>query len=315
MEIRPYLLQALSPLHAGTGQTAGIIDLPIARMRATGIPFVPGSTVKGVMRALTEPADDRDAGQERAAHNAVFGPRRDKPGPQGDTALDHAGALIAADARLLALPVRCFRGTFAQVSSPLLLELARRDMAENPALAAQLPDAIPPVSPHGAAVTSACINVIDQRVILEELDLPVQVHPAVSDWADLLARAVPDHERPLLTDRFVVVDDETMGFLWETATQVDTRIRLDENGVVAGGALWTEESLPPETLLLGLLAARPSMREGCALSAETIVDWALERSGSVIQLGGKATIGRGRCRVLTWPARTPSGEEGRHAHP
>ena len=45
-----FLLQAVSPLHAGTGQSADIIDLPIARMKSTGIPFVPGSSLKGVLR-------------------------------------------------------------------------------------------------------------------------------------------------------------------------------------------------------------------------------------------------------------------------
>ena len=38
-------LHALSPLHAGTGQGIGAIDLPIAREKATGIPYLPGSSL------------------------------------------------------------------------------------------------------------------------------------------------------------------------------------------------------------------------------------------------------------------------------
>ena len=41
MARQAFLLHALTPLHAGTGHAAGVIDLPIARMKATGIPFVP----------------------------------------------------------------------------------------------------------------------------------------------------------------------------------------------------------------------------------------------------------------------------------
>jgi CRISPR/Cas system CMR subunit Cmr4 (Cas7 group RAMP superfamily) len=68
-------------------------------------------------------------------------------------------------------------------------------------------------------------------------------------------------EDDLFTRRFVVVDDDTMTFLWETATQVDARVRLDDaTRTVAQGALWLEESLPPETLLTGLLAADRSRR-------------------------------------------------------
>ncbi|MCG8418426.1 MAG: type III-B CRISPR module RAMP protein Cmr4 [Proteobacteria bacterium] len=312
MEIRPYLVQALSPLHAGTGQTAGVIDLPIARMRATGIPFVPGSTIKGVLRALTDPGGESAEGD---VHSAVFGPKRAQQGPQGDTVLDHAGALIAADARLLALPVRSFRGTFALVTSPLLIELARRDLAESPALSEQLPPSIPRLNGRRALVAKNCINVADRFIYLEDLDLPVtdDQQSQATAWARFIANAVPAAERSLIAERFVVVDDETMAFLWDTATQIDTRIRI-ENGVVAEGALWTEESLPPETLLLGLLAARPSMRKNCAKSAKQLIDWTVERSRAIVQLGGKATIGRGRCRLLTWTSQPSPGKEARRAN-
>ena len=52
-------LRALSPLHAGTGQGIGAIDLPIAREKATGIPYLPGSSLKGVLRDRAS-AWDRD---------------------------------------------------------------------------------------------------------------------------------------------------------------------------------------------------------------------------------------------------------------
>jgi len=50
MDARLLFVHALSPLHAGTGQGSGVIDLPIAREKATGLPFVPGSSLKGVLR-------------------------------------------------------------------------------------------------------------------------------------------------------------------------------------------------------------------------------------------------------------------------
>ena len=42
-----FLLQAVSPLHAGTGQSADIIDLPSARMKSTGIPLRDGIVAQG----------------------------------------------------------------------------------------------------------------------------------------------------------------------------------------------------------------------------------------------------------------------------
>ena len=106
MKTQPFLLHALSPIHAGTGHAVDVIDLPIARQRATGIPFVPGPSIKGVLREshrTTDPAD---------TWRAIFG-------PDTANASDHAGALVVGDALLLALPVRSFKGTFAWVTSPL----------------------------------------------------------------------------------------------------------------------------------------------------------------------------------------------------
>ena len=116
------LIHALSSLHPGTGQGVGAIDLPIAREKATGIPFVPGSTIKGVLRELSETKDPSKT-------TPVFGP------PTAN-AEEHAGSLQISDARLLLLPVRSMAGTFAWVTSPYIL---RRLMRDATALAGPLP--------------------------------------------------------------------------------------------------------------------------------------------------------------------------------
>lgn len=314
MEIRPFLLHALSPLHAGTGQSAGIIDLPIARMRATGLPFVPGSSIKGVLRDARKPEPSgggRDAGaagsEALQRHAAVFGPDRGGKGIAGDdpSVLDHAGALMVSDARLVALPVRSFVGTYALVSSPLLLHLALRDLRE---ASADIPEVarlkgIELEPGHRAVHGKGCINIREpgSHLYLEELDLEAEEDEGVTAWAEVLAAALPADDRALVTGRFVVVDDETMTYLWESATQVDTRVRIGEDGVVARGQLWTEESLPAESLLMGLLSARPSLRKDHPLKANAVLDAALPADGEVLQLGGKATTGKGRCRMSFWP--------------
>ena len=275
MMTKSFLLHALSPLHAGTGHAADVIDLPTARMKATGIPFVPGSSIKGVLR------DARRAG-DRERTEAVFGP--------SDDPAAHAGALVVGDARLLALPVRSFRGTFAWTTSPLLLTLAKRDLDE-----VSLP--IPSITGRGAQLAreSCCLH--QGRLYLEDLDLPATESNEATVWAQRLAPlASPGDD--IFTKRFAVVDDDTMAFLWETATQVDARVRLDEKTrTVAPGALWLEESLPPESLLIGLLAADRSRRRGVNMTPDDVLGFALANE-EVHQLGGKATTGRGRCRIV-----------------
>ncbi|MDR7420421.1 MAG: type III-B CRISPR module RAMP protein Cmr4 [Armatimonadota bacterium] len=275
MITRPFLLHALSPLHAGTGQAADVIDLPTARYKATGIPFVPGSSIKGVLRDARRAVD-----QEKT--EAVFGP--------SDDPAAHAGSLVVGDARLLALPVRSFRGTFAWTTSPLLLTLAKRDL-EDGALR------IPSISGRGAQLAQGSCCIHHGRLYLEDLDLPATESDEATAWAHELAPlASPGDD--IFTRRFAVVDDDTMAFLWETATQVDARVRLDEKTrTVISGALWLEESLPPESLLIGVLAADRSRRRGVNMTPEDVLDFALAAE-EVHQLGGKATTGRGRCRIV-----------------
>ncbi len=278
MSIRPYLIHTLSPLHPGTGQATDIVDLPIARMAATGIPFLPGSSIKGVLR------DARRSALAPEDLWAVFGPETDNAGL-------HAGAFQVYDARLLALPVRSFKGTFAWVTSPLLLRLACRD------LGALAPGNVPVPAPYSALYAANCLNVHSDHIYLVDLDLPATDSNTLTPWTKLLAPLVsPGGD--IFSKRFVVVCDEIMTFLWETATQLDTRIRINsETGTVAQGQLWVEESLPPETLLIGIAIADKSRREGKNKTPNAV--WSAALPGEcILQLGGKASVGRGRCRVL-----------------
>lgn len=279
-----FLLHALSPLHCGTGQGVDIIDLPIARMRSTGIPFVPGSSLKGVMRSAA-PSDDKTF--------AVYG-------PETTSASDNAGALVVGDARLLLLPIRSFRGAFAWVTSPLLLHLAARDLLLDNADVPKVPD----LTSRGAIVIgNNRTNVHNNKLYLEDIDLDVKSEPVDSpagQWMQLLSAMLPETERRLLQSRLTIVDDETMSFFWETATQVDARNRINAQGVVVDGALWYEESLPPETILIGQLAAEQSRRRDVPMSSDDVLAYALPPGKTnMLQIGGKATVGRGVCKVYT----------------
>lgn len=285
----PFLLQAVSPLHAGTGQSADIIDLPIARMRSTGIPFVPGSSLKGVLRDACRSRSSRPLSEPELF--AVFG----RPSDEADK---HAGAVAVGDARLLLLPVRSFHGTFAYVTSPLLLELARRDLPKAPA--------VPQVNGTLAAIASLAASRLvhgpGKTIFLQDVDLPTRESKEVEAWSSFLAPsvAIDPENTDSFKGRFAVVDDETMAFLWETGTQLDTRVRIDDDSrTVAPGALWIEESLPPETVLVGRMVADRALARGATLDAAGVAEAILPEAKPLhIQVGGKATIGRGVCRLV-----------------
>ncbi|MCF6192456.1 MAG: type III-B CRISPR module RAMP protein Cmr4, partial [Candidatus Hydrothermae bacterium] len=278
MQAKLVILHALSPLHAGTGQGVGAIDLPIAREKGTGIPIVPGSSLKGVLRDVCAAGEKNNDTCTR-----IFG-------PETANASDHAGALVLTDLRLVALPVRSLAGVFAWVSSPFLLRRLRRDTR----IAGQ-PDipAVPAVPGDEKALTANTSEILadDTYLVLEDVELTAEKGLAGA-WAEWLGvRLFEDAEwRQVFNSRFCIVHDHVMSYLLDIGTEVTARIRIDsEKKTVHSGALWYEEALPAESILAGLVMAQ---KNGKAESEEVfqVVSKLVE---SPLQVGGNATWGRG----------------------
>ena len=288
MQAKLFHLHALSALHCGTGQSAGVVDLPIARARATQLPIVPGSSLRGVLRQQIELADP-----DRKAAETLFGPR--------SVSSDHgafAGALAIGDAHLLALPVRCLAGIVSYVTCPFILRRHARDLRR--AGVAPLPQLPRGPDRDTAKTTPASVNLVGDKLVLEDLDLPTCRDGELEGWAERIAGDVHPDDAAARNDfvaRFAIVPDDVMSFLAETATEVRARIRLDpETGTVSQGALWYEEHLPAETVLWGVFALSNSNNDADKRSADEL---ATALSGTMLlQLGGNAGIGNGLIRFL-----------------
>ena len=285
MTTRLLITHALSPLHAGTGQSVGAIELAIARDRATNHPYLPASSLKGALRArAVDQWDEPDV-------FALFG-------PDTEHAADHAGSVLFGDANLLLLPVRSVAGTFAWVTSHYLLHRFARDCAEAGRKGLPLP--APPESLEECRITSkSALKVPVQgkaRVVFEDLDLQPS-GSSLDALASMLGELVfpgDDTWQSLLEQRLCVVHDDVMSFFALHGTDVVARVALKhESKTVAN--LWHEESLPAETVLVSLVTAAPHGKTGKS-AAKLIqgLDGLLKGS---VQLGGKATVGRGRCRL------------------
>jgi len=293
-----FAIKALSPLHCGIGSGMNDIDLPVARHKVSGHPVIPGSSIKGVLKdefqtVLKPVAENADTIVE-----AMFG-------GNGKAGNFFASAISIGDAMLIALPVRSFFGTFAYLASPFTLQQCKRIMErcnpgqELPKIPTQLgleKDA----DCYRAMVTkSTLLKGPKDLVLLEEMDLIIDPADA-GDWAACLADIYcsSDEEKSLFMQRFAVVDDNVLNFLCDTALPVDAHIRIDEEtGTVAQGALWYEETVPPETMFMSLVGMDRSFRDGTDLSAEALTDALLASNRSerniFTQMGGKATTGKG----------------------
>lgn len=294
-ESRLYCIHALTPLHVGAGRGVGFIDLPIVREQVTGWPYVPASAVKGVLLDHHDVSRDSD----RATLGKIaFG--------SGGAEASNSGSLVFTDAHLVCLAARSLYGTFAWCTSPMALERLRRDLH-----VARLDDNLPQLAGPSPSTGSMSVQISSDppsvlsdghHVYLEDLDFDAVSSSSASQWAIAISGwAFTDATwRTTFRQRFAVLPDEAFNFLCETATQVDARVKIDDQRkTVADGALWYEESLPAETLLAGIVWCGPVFGNGdrndSSMRARILEAFAEKSTG--LQMGGKATVGRGRVEM------------------
>lgn len=342
-------LYAETPLHVGSGEGLGAVDLPLQRERMSGHPMVPGSGLKGAWReecaqweeqgrcdawkGLTldlfgpePPGDARPsaasgggAGAVEATGTGAEGAdaaRGLAPGPdEGEKSF--AAALTIQDARLLLLAVRALRGGWAWLTCPFVLERMARDleMIQQARWASDVPC---PANDDVALVCPGSGVVIDGHVMIEDLAYAATEEKGVQALAAWLAsNALPETAAyqafaRRLAAQMVVLSNSEFGYMAQHMTEVDIRVRIDEKThTVATGALWSEESLPAESLLWSTClfsTSRNPQRNGRkeARGPEDLRSGfhALVHDRPRIRLGGDQTIGRGIVGVRAWPVRT-----------
>jgi CRISPR-associated protein Cmr4 len=297
-----------TPLHAGVGSGLSSIDLPIQRERATQYPMIQGSGIKGKLRAAAEDMAERK--QEPFSDELVtimFGPRKE--------ASEHAGALIAGDARILLFPVRSLNGVFAYTTSYDVLNRFMRDINRGGgSLKWEMQREKPEDPKHVALVTTTSRVTANNILVLEEFSFTAEGKSMVDEIATWIAEhALPQNDeykywREKVKDSLVILPEDDFRDFVLNATEIITRISIDrKTKTAAGTALWTEEHLPTDTLLyvpIYATQARKSKKDGdkdvpAMLADEVLLKvTSLETSqGGYLQLGGDETVGRGMVRI------------------
>ena len=270
-------LLAQTSIHAGAGSQTGIIDLPIQREGHNGWPCVFGSAVKGALRDRAEqqiiegkPADKSyEDIQKDDAIVSVYG------APPKQSGESSAGAIIVTDARLLLFPVRSLTSQFKWVTCPDALRRYLADskrlglpvdfdvselanIGENQAIIHNVSDNNQPSQPKIHNTNNA------DSLFLEEYRFVVEPPPkdlckVISALVQLMQR---DDAKQALKNQLVIVSNDNFTHLVNHATPVNAHIALDAlTKTTQGGALWYEETLPPETLLYIGLSANASRQE------------------------------------------------------
>jgi CRISPR-associated protein Cmr4 len=316
-------LHCITPLHNGAGQGLGTIDRPILRERTTNYPIVQADTLKGALKAMAE-NEDWDGTSEL---EPAFG--------KGETG-GNQGALIFKEASLLAFPVRSLAGTFAWVTSRLILArlcrwlkeagleaqpLATRAQAllgatnsldSNPqhALGPQRAEAgADPAFDDSAVRLAANGPYVLEGLVLQAVN-DVTQRKALADFAATLAELLFGRAdavwAPFFRQRLLLLPHAPFDHLIQTATEVRPNIQIGEKGVTTDGSLRYTEFLPAETLLLSFVHLEETM-----LCATADKDGLWSKCAALMnrsfQLGADESKGKGIVQGHFWTAATVGG--------
>ena len=249
---------AETPIHPGAGRGVGVVDLPVAREASTDYPVIVGSSLKGALRdkAKTVGMDDMDA---------RFGKQ------------DRAGDLVVSDGRLLLLPVRSLTASFRWATCPHLIERYRRDLAR----AGVSPQPRVPDVGRGSVLTTGKDN-----LFLEERQFRIAGESA-KDLANAIEPLLLHEEtRNRLASRIAVLNDNDFAWFARYGLAIQARNNLSDDGAKKSVNLWYEETLPPDTVMYALIAARGDEALGA-------LDTLFPDADPYVQAGGNETVGHG----------------------
>ena len=254
-------LLAETSIHPGSGRSMGVVDLPVAREASTHYPVLVGSSLKGALKDKAAEVAPQDVGER-------FGSQ------------ERAGDLLVADARLLLLPVRSLTTAFRWVTCPHLVERYARDLRR----AGLTPPPAPVVNKDEVLATRR-EEADGGSLFLEERQFTVAGEPddaLVSSIEPLLLHA---DTRGRLKSQLAVLHDDDFAWFVRYGLALQARNVLDDETKQSKN-LWYEETLPPDTVMHALIAARTP-------AALATVSALFPEEDPYLQAGGNETVGQG----------------------
>lgn len=275
-------LRAETFIHVGAGQQSSLIDLPFAREGGTGYPYIPGSGMKGALRdamRLTFPPTQR----------IKINGKDVEPAAQYFGLEDQAGPILVSDARLAFLPVRSLSAPYRYLTCEHLLSRLHRDLTFVKCASA-------PVSPniHKSCYWGAEGNnrANGEIVFLEEFPFTREAGIDVSPLLCGLPRETANNVRT----RAAILTDDDFDYFARHGLHVRMRNKLvPETKTVDGGSLWSEESLPPDTLMTVVLI--PRLKKDTEM-LRALLECFQCYLGGYFQVGGNETVGEGWFQIL-----------------
>jgi len=271
-------LYAISPVHAGTGASMGVVDLPIQRERHTNWPHIQASGVKGAMRHHFDKFKDDNITQ----HDQLDQITEKIFGSENFEGNSLPGAIAVSDAKLLAFPVRSSKKPFVWVTCPAVLKRLEKDLK----LTGNKIE-IEYTSPEEG---SACVinGSLKGKVLLEDYEVEINNDETVTIngiAGQLLCKA----------DTLLLVNDSVYDYAVSNCIEVQTQIKIESNtGVTRDGSLRYQEVLPSDSLMYVILFYGKTRDSASPLESDMLIKFLKDDViKNYIQIGGDETLGRG----------------------
>ncbi|MBI5207097.1 MAG: type III-B CRISPR module RAMP protein Cmr4 [Candidatus Firestonebacteria bacterium] len=260
-----FTFYTLSPLHAGAGESATAIDLPIEREKHTAYPVVHSSGIKGSLREYFRNDDEL-----KNYVDSIFGKEDDEKG---------SGKVIFTDAKILLFPVRSSEGVFKWITCPFVIERLKRDLkfinkTENASI-------------NVDAFNGKAFKPYSDKIILEDFSITVTEDSQILEFLNRFS--LPHFDKEILKNRLIVVSDDVFKTLVTTATQIIARNELKDDTKKSAN-LWYEEVVPADALFYTIMT--PAYKENPAIN-----DLINGIKNQILQLGGNETIGYGLVKM------------------
>jgi CRISPR-associated protein Cmr4 len=234
-------IKAITNLHVGTGKGGETVDLPIQR-DSFGFPMIYSSSLKGAIKSYIYHKYNNEIAE------MLLGP---------DEAGDFASPVSITDAYLLAFPARSLKGVYCYLTCPFLLKRFKEylGIVNKGQDLQQIIDKIvgSVTGDKGISDDSKDLYIDANNIVInEELIIPVEDNNAVSE----LKKRLPDIDKELV----VINDDDCLMQATRSMIRL-TRVRLNRSTKTVDEGPWTEEYIPPKTLLFSIIFSKSALKD------------------------------------------------------
>lgn len=329
------MMQTLTPTHVGSGTELSYVDLPLQRETHTGFPKIEASTLKGSIRNAVRSSVgiNKNGTADGAAINMLLG-NPDKG--------DYASAVSITDARLLFFPVKSALGIFAWITCPYAIrrflkdyEIVSKCVLKNGIQAGYggtdkkwETEKLEPedgcvyyadrknleIAKSKGNFCTAKKDAAEQQVMMEDYTYRAEENKTFGELLKMISSHLKDMGmdwKQFISHTVLMRDDDFVHFV-KHSTEVATRIKIDrDTGTAQSTALFTEEYLPPETLMYSLLffgkSNQPQRRENTdgelykQLTPKEVKEEFLNQfTQNIFQVGGDSSLGKGFMKKCFW---------------